>query len=184
MPANFAATRTARTATAVQIPRLKFTAAAPEDAVEIAALRNSVAADLTARHGKGWWSGQCTDRGVRFDLRVASVYIVRRRGQLIATLKLAARKPWAIDRKYFTPCERPLFLSSIAVAPGWQGRGIGRRCLAEAVRIAKSWPADAILLDAFDHAAGAGTFYLKCGCREIGRGIYRRVPLIYFKLLV
>jgi hypothetical protein len=51
-------------------------------------------------------------------------------------------------------------------------------------RLAHRWPADAVLLDAFDHAAaGVGEFYRKCGYREVGRVSYRHVPLIYFEML-
>lgn len=49
--------------------------------------------------------------------------------------------------------------------------------------VARAWPSQAIRLDAYDSAAGAAGFYAGCGCREVGRVTYRRVPLIYFELL-
>jgi len=70
------------------------------------------------------------------------------------------------------------------VSPDVQGQGLGRRCLDEARAIAKAWPADAIFLDAYDTAAGAGEFYRKCGFREVGRVTYRGTPLIYYEWLV
>jgi ribosomal protein S18 acetylase RimI-like enzyme len=158
--------------------------ATPADAPAIAALRNATADDLTARHGKGWWSGCCTERGVLFDMKHARVYVVRENGAFVATLRLATKKPWAIDRSYFTPCARPLYLTSMAVAPERQRQGLGKRCLTEAVAITRNWPADGIYLDAFDHDVGAGEFYRKCGFREVGRVKYRGVPLIYLELLV
>ena len=165
--------------------RLKLEAATAADAPAIAALRNATAADLTQRHGKGPWSGACTDQGVLFDLRNSQVYVARRRGRIIASLRLATKKPWAIDRSYFTPCERPLYLTSMVVAPELQRQGVGRLCLEAVKGIAQRWPADAIFLDAFDHAAaGAGEFYRKCGYREVGRATFRNAPLIYFELLV
>jgi GNAT superfamily N-acetyltransferase len=166
--------------------RFALELATPDDASAIAALRNATAADQTARHGKGWWSGCCTERSVLFDMRHGRVYLVREAGALIATVRLATKKPWAIDRSYFTPCERPLYLTSMAIAPERQRQGLGRRCLAAALEIARHWPpADGIHLDAFDHAAaGAGEFYRKCGFREVGRVTYRGVPLIYFEQLV
>lgn len=158
--------------------------ATPEHAAAIAALRTAVAAHLTARYGQGHWSGRASERGVLFDLRNSRVYMVRQGGRLIATLNLATKKPWAIDKTYFTPCKRALYLTSMAVAPALQGRGIGRLCLEEIRPIAKSWPAHAIRLDAYDAAAGAGEFYRKCGYREMGRVVYRNTPLVYFELLV
>ena len=43
---------------------------------------------------------------------------------------------------------------------------------------------DAIRLDAYDAAAGAGDFYAKNGFREVGRTKYRNAPLIYYELLL
>ena len=161
---------------------LKLLEASPDDAPAIADLRNAAAVDLTERHGQGPWTGSCTAKGVLFDLRTSRVFIARRRGRILATLRLATKKPWAIDRSYFTPCDRPLYLTSMAVAPELQRQGIGRQCLEAVDDLARRWPADAVLLDAFDHAAaGAGEFYRKCGYREVGRVTYRKVPLIYFE---
>jgi GNAT superfamily N-acetyltransferase len=70
------------------------------------------------------------------------------------------------------------------VAVESQGKGIGRRLLAEAVETARAWPGDGIRLDAYDAKAGAGDFYAKCGFREVGRATYRQVPLRYFEMLV
>ena len=44
--------------------------------------------------------------------------------------------------------------------------------------IASAWPADAIRLDAFDSAPGAGAFYAKCGLRENGDLADRQPRLI------
>ena len=82
--------------------RLTLVAATAADAPAIASLRNAVADDLTQRHGHGPWSGHCTDKGVIFDLRTSKVFVARRRSGVIATLRLATKKPWAIDRAYFT----------------------------------------------------------------------------------
>ncbi len=164
--------------------RLKLQPATTDHAESIAALRVAIAENLTARHGPGPWSAAGTIKGVLFDLRNSSVYVATRRNRVIATLNLCTKKPWAIDRKYFSICKRPLYLVSMAVHPDWQRQGIGRLCAAEAVKLAKQWPGDAIFLDAYDAAAGAGEFYRKCGFREVGRVTYRNAPLIYFELLV
>lgn len=164
--------------------RIKLKLATPEDAADLVALRAAVAQKLTTQYGRGPWSGLSTDRGVLFDMRNSRLFIVRHRTKLVATLRLATKKPWAIDRSYFTPCERPLYLLSMAVAPGIQRQGIGRQCLAEARKRCQTWPADAIRLDAFDAPAGAGEFYRKCGFREVGRASYRGCPLLYFEMLV
>jgi GNAT superfamily N-acetyltransferase len=164
--------------------RIKLQPATPDQAATIAALRLAVAENLTARFERGPWSSAGTEKGVLFDMRNAAVYVATRRNKVIATLNLCTKKPWAIDRKYFSKCKRPLYLVSMAVHPDWQRQGIGRQCIEEAKRLATEWPGDAIFLDAFDAAAGAGEFYRKCGFREVGRAIYRKAPLIYFEVLL
>ena len=164
--------------------RVTLEIAAPADADEIAALRNAAADDLTAKNGEGWWSGHCSAKGVLFDQRHGKVYVFRRHGTLVATLTLTPKKPWAIDRTLFSKVARPLYLINMAVAPGSQRNGVGRACLEDAADLARRGAVEAIFLDAYDHPAGAGGFYRKCGYREVGRAAYRKVPLIYFERLV
>lgn len=102
----------------------------------------------------------------------------------MATLTLSTRKPWAIDRNYFSTCKRPLYLTSMAVVPNQQRKGIGRLCINQAVEFARRWPSDAIRLDAYDAEAGGGEFYRKCGFHEVGRATYQSSPLIYFEMLL
>ena len=163
---------------------VKLSPAGAEDAAELGALHRAVSEDLTARYGQGPWSTGPSERAVLFHMRRGNVYVARSRGRVIAALTLSKRKPWAIDVKYFTAVERPLYLTGMAVTPGRQRRGVGRMCLDEARKIAKKWPGDAIRLDAFDAEAGAGEFYSKCGFREVGRTVYRVAPLIYFELVL
>ena len=162
---------------------MKITVAEASDAAEIAALRTAVAEDLTARHGRGHWSFGASDAGVLRGIRTSHVLVARERGRIAGTLRLATKKPWAIDTKYFADVDRPLYLLDMAVHPARQGHGIGRLMLESATETARRWPAGAIRLDAYDHAAGAGEFYRKCGYREVGRVVYRGVPLIYFEQL-
>lgn len=163
---------------------LTLTAATIEDAAAIASLRSRVAEYLTRDFGQGHWSSGISEDGVRSALRTARVYVARQGAQVVATLRLATKKPWAIDTAYFTAVERAVYLLGMAVEPGMQRQGAGRRCLVEAARIARAWPSDAIRLDAYDAEAGAGGFYAKCGYREVGRVIYRKTPLIYYELLL
>jgi GNAT superfamily N-acetyltransferase len=153
-------------------------------AAAIAALRLSTNETLTRDFGPGPWTSTVTEKGVLYAIRNSRVYIARDGRAVIGTLTLATKKPWAIDRTYFTKCQRPLYLLAMAVAPDRQRHGIGRAMLADVNRIAKSWPADAICLDAYDLPGGAGDFYAKCGYREMGRVTYRNAPLIYYEHLL
>lgn len=158
--------------------------ATPDDAAELALLHATVADHLTMQYGQGPWSSSASERMVRLHIRSSKVLVARRRGIIIATLRLNTRKPWTIDRSFFTPCKRPIYLTDMAVLPRAQRRGVGRRCLEGAALIARDWPGDAIRLDAYDADAGAGGFYRKCGYTQVGRVVYRGTPHIYFELML
>ncbi len=140
---------------------LVFATATNSDAAALAQLHSAVAEDLTRRFGQGRWSSWPTERGVLNELRkpkFSRILIARARSRIIGALRLTTRKPWAIDTAYFAPALRPLYLTSMAVHPDLQRKGVGRSLMKEAEALARAWPADAIRLDAFDAAAGAGTF--------------------------
>ena len=163
---------------------LKFRDAKADDVPVIAALLNAAAGALTARFGEGHWSSLVTERGVD----TATRHVRRRVGisakRVLTVLRLATKKPWAIDVKYFTPVKRPLYLTGMAVSVAHQGIGLGRLALDDAIAVAKAWPADAIRLDAYDAEAGAGSFYARCGFQERGRIAYKGDPLVYYELLL
>ena len=161
-------------------PQLRV--ATPADAAAVAAVRNAAAADLTSRYGTGGWSNNTSERGVLFDMRRGTVYVATYNAGAVATLMLSIRKPWAVNKSYFSPSAKPLYLTAMAVVPERQRQGIGTECLVQAAEFARSWPADTIRLDAWDHASGAGAFYAKCGYREVGRAQYRGAALVYFEL--
>jgi len=167
--------------------KLILSAATNSDAAELAALHCAVAADLTRRFGEGFWSSAQSERGVLANMRLpkfSRILIARRNKRILGTLRLATKKPWAIDTAYFTAAQRPLYLTGMAVHPELQAKGVGRLLMKEAEAIARAWPADAIRLDAFDAEAGAGGFYAKCGLREVARVVYKNDPLVYFELLL
>jgi GNAT superfamily N-acetyltransferase len=164
---------------------LVLTEATADDAAEIAAVRNAAADHLTERYGNGYWTSTVSGKGVLGDLRRRMrVFTGRRGARIVVTLALQTRKPWAIDTKYFTPCQRPIYLTNMAVRPESQRQGIGRKSLELAIAIARDWRGDAVRLDAYDADAGAGGFYLRCGFREVGRVVYKRTPLRYFEWII
>ena len=147
-------------------------------------MQNAAAGALTARYGEGHWSGLTTERGAVLAQRHARVRVGRLGKRLVTVLQLATKKPWAIDVAYFTPVKRPLYLTGMAISVAHQGKGLGRLALEDARAVAAVWPADAIRLDAYDAAAGAGAFYARCGYQERGRVVYKRDPLVYYELLL
>ena len=163
---------------------IEFSIATEADAPALTALQIAVADGITRPYGQGGWSGVNTEKGILFGMRHSRVLIARSGNRIVASLRLPTKKPWAIDVSYFTPVKKALYLVGMAVHPELQLQRIGRKLIAEAVKQARAWPADAIRLDAFDAEAGAGPFYLKCGLTDRGHVIYRNAPLIYFEMLL
>ena len=164
--------------------KLSVRTANDEDAPRIVALRNDVAEYLTNQYGRGHWSSCVTEQNVMRALKTSHVLVAQSDKDIVGTLRLQTKKPWAIDLDYFTAVGRSLYLHDLAVSPERQGQAIGKRLLEKAKQIARAWPSDAIRLDAYDAAAGAGSFYVRCGFAEVGRKIYRGVPLIYYELIL
>src|SRR5512138_3592367 len=106
---------------------LAVEAATNHDAAELAALHSAVAEHLTREFGHGPWSSAQTERGVLSDLRkpASSRILIARDSahRIVATSRLATRKPWAIDTAYFTAVDKPLYLTSMAVHPENQRKG-------------------------------------------------------------
>jgi GNAT superfamily N-acetyltransferase len=114
-------------------------------------------------------------------LRSSRVLVAEQDGAIIASLRMEAKKPWAVDLRYFTPIGKAVYLHDVNVDPRLQRSGVGRQLLEYAKVVAREWPVDAIRLDAFDGPSGGGPFYKKCGFTEVGRAVYRGVPLVYFE---
>jgi GNAT superfamily N-acetyltransferase len=164
--------------------KLRFRDATLDDVPAIAGLQNAGAGALTARFGVGHWSSLVTERHATLAQRHARVRLGSSGKRVLTAVRLATKKPWAIDVSFFTPVKRPLYLTGLAVSVAHQGQGLGRLAIEDACVVARSWPADAIRLDAYDAPAGAGNFYMKCGFKERGRVVYRADPLIYYELLL
>ena len=160
---------------------LRFRDATLRDVAAIAALQNAAAGALTARFGPGPWSALVTERGAALAQRHARVRIGRQGKRILTAVRLATKKPWAIDVDYFTPVQRPLYLTGMAVSVADQGQELGSVALEDACTIAEGWPADAVRLDAYEASAGAGGFYARCGFTERGRVVYKGDPLVYYE---
>lgn len=172
-------------------PRINvaFTIASANHVAELIALHRAVAEDLTRRFGQGPWSppARYNENPLRYDIsrsKFVRILIASDSHGLAGSLRLQTKKPWSIDAGRFSPVKRPLYLTSMAVDPRLQGKGVGRRLLEEAATLARAWPGDAIRLDTFDAAAGAEGFYAKCGYREAARVTYQGVPHVDFELLL
>jgi len=163
---------------------LKFRDATLDDVGVIAGLQNAAAGALAARFGPGHWSSLVSERGAALSQRHARVRVGRDGRRILTVVRLATKKPWAIDVSYFTPVKRPLYLTGMAVSVAHQRQGLGRRALDDACVVAEKWPAEAIRLDAYDAKAGAGGFYDRCGFTECGRVVYKGTPLVYYERLL
>ncbi len=76
---------------------LKFRDATLDDVALIAGLQNAAAGALTARYGPGHWSSLVSERGAALAQRHARVRVGRDGKRILTVLRLATKKPWAID---------------------------------------------------------------------------------------
>jgi len=157
--------------------------ATTSDAGALVALRAHVARNMAQQYGEGEWSAFPSDADVLQQVRALRVLVARRDGEIIGTVRMALAKPWAIDASMFTPVATALYVLGLAVSPDARGRGVGRSLMEAAKEFASAEPADALWLDAYEHRAGAGPFYLKCGFRQVGRTSYREMPLMFYEWL-
>lgn len=154
------------------------------DAGALAALRWSVACGMTGQFGHGHWSACPSRAEVLRQVRASHVLVARREGEIIGTVRLVPALPALFDSSAFTPVERPWYVLGLAVSPTVRGAGVGRQLMEAAKEAAQARGAQALWLDAYDHIAGAGPFYQKCGFRRVGRTESHEVPLFYFEWLV
>ena len=82
------------------------------------------------------------------------------------------------------PYAKAAYLHDVDVEPRLQRSGVGRQLIERAKDVARGWPVGAIRLDAYDGHSGGGPFYGKCGFTEVGRAVYRGVPLVYFEFVL
>jgi GNAT superfamily N-acetyltransferase len=161
---------------------LVFAAATDADAAAIAAVRMAAARDLTEHFGTGTWSFALeTAASVEAEIRTSTVLFARDEGVVVGTLRLATRNPWIGNTDFFTRCDRPIFLTSMAILPKRQRQGVGRQLLAQARIVAFDMGGELLRLDSYAGPAGAADFYRKCGFREVRRGDYNGTALIWFE---
>lgn len=163
---------------------LTISFASEDDIPQLLQLRLAVDADQNRRFGNDRWSTRVSEKSVARALRSSRVLIAKQEGRTVGTMRMDTTKPWAIDLAYFTPVTRAVYLHDVDVEPQLQRTGIGRRLMDRAKAVARELPVEAIRVDAFDGQSGAGPFYEKCGFTEVGRKVYRSVPLVYLEYLL
>ena len=163
---------------------LSFRFASEGDIPALLKLRLAIDADQTRRFGHDRWSTTINEKSVARGLKSSRVLIATRHRRIIGALRMETKKPWAVDLRYFTPVAKAVYLHDVNVNPQLQRTGVGRKLMERAKAVAREWPVDAIRLDAYDGPSGGGPFYKKCGFTEVGRAVYRSVPLVYFECVL
>ena len=154
-----------------------------EDIKALTILRTLVAQEMTDRFGEGAWSTIPSKMIVVKQMRASRVLVARREAKIVGTVRLATARPGAFDSSSFTPVTNALYVLGLAVAPGFRNLGIGRALMEASKEMARSSTTEALWLDAYDHAAGAGEFYTRCGFRRVGKTTHNQPPLIYYEWL-
>jgi L-amino acid N-acyltransferase len=162
---------------------VEISAATAADAPALVSLRAAVARDMTQQYGKGQWSTMPSKSVVLRQLRASRVLVAREGGQVLGSVRLATPNVPAIEAGGFTAVDSALYMLGLAVAPNARERGIARALVEAAKEIVRGQSIQALWLDVYDHAAGAGPFYRKCGFRAVGGTRDGEVPLVYYEWL-
>jgi ribosomal protein S18 acetylase RimI-like enzyme len=165
------------------VSALSFRLATEADIQALLELRLAIEADQAERFGDDRYATTISEISVARSLKASRVLVATRRGRIVGLVSMGTKKPWAVDLKYFTPACKAVYLYNVDVSPELQQSGIGRQLIDRVKVMAKEWPVDAIRLDAYDGAAGAGSFYKKCGFKKLGHKVYRSVPLVYYEFV-
>lgn len=160
---------------------LTINGAQPGDAAEIAALRNRIADDMTVRYGEGPWSVHTSQPLVLKQMRASQMLVAKEGGEIVGNVRLVTPNLHAFDASAFTPAENPLYVLGLAVSSDCRKRGVGRMLMEAAERAGRERGAQALWLDTYEHAAGAGPFYERCGYRNVGPAPGAEIPLAFFE---
>ncbi len=145
----------------------------------------AAADDLTARFGEGHWSGVRTIATLQKYAGSGTLYVIEADAIVVGTLRLTDLKIGFYRNAWFARPKDPAgYLLDMAVSPDRQHRGLGRRAMEQAERLARQGGLRAIRLDAYQGPAGAGGFYRKCGYDLVHKGEMRGVALEYFEKLL
>jgi ribosomal protein S18 acetylase RimI-like enzyme len=166
------------------VSALSFRLATEADLRALLELRLAIDADQAERFGDDRYATTISEKGVARSLKSSRILVATRRGRIVGLVSMGTKKPWAVDLQYFTPACKAVYLYNVDVSPDLQRSGIGRQLIDRVKVMAKEWTADAIRLDAYDGAAGAGPFYKKCGFKKLGHNVYRGVPLVYYEFVL
>ncbi len=156
--------------------------AIPDDAGAIAVLRTRVADGMTSEFGAGHWSASTSKLLVLRQMRASTMLVARCGHGIVGTVRLATVSP-AFDANAFgfTPASYALYVLGLAVASEWRRQAVGRMLMEAARTTARERGAEALWLDVYDHAAGAGPFYERCGFRRVGSAPGGEIPLTFYE---
>jgi GNAT superfamily N-acetyltransferase len=164
---------------------IRLRRAAAEDVRTVHAILAAAAEDLVARFGPGHWSTVSSIEKLRNYASDGVLFVVEAGAAAVGTLRLTDSKIGFYHNEWFArPADDAAYLLDMAIDPGSQRRGIGRRSMALAEDAARLLGLKALRLDAYAGPAGAGEFYRKCGYSLVHRSAFRGVALEYFEKLL
>ena len=145
---------------------LTLVAAQDADVADIVAVDAAAVSALPSPALGGPWGKPMPEIQVRKLVSTGTVFVARKGEVLLASLRL---RPFVGIAEQFTPATSPYELLNMVVAPEFQRKGIGRRCLLDVNRLALRLRARTVRLDTHDGPGGAAGFYSKCEYREVAR---------------
>ena len=158
-----------------------LTQATQADFTPVCTLYQSVCAAMNAAGNDQWvWGDYPTEAFLQRSLDAGTLYIARQDDALLAAVTIDTNfdpEYAAVNWLFGT---KPGAFHRLAIAPDQQGKGLGKRIIADVCDILRSQGCDTLRIDTYASNAAAQKLYAAIGMRRAGKVHFFHRPLDFF----
>lgn len=162
-----------------------LTKATQADFTPICALYQSVCAAMNAAGNDQWvWGEYPSEEILRSSLEAGTLYVAREGDTLLAAVTVDTCFEPEYEAVSWLFGVKPGAFHRLAIAPGQQGKGLGRRLLEEVAELLRAQGCDALRIDTYAVNERAQRLYTAVGMRKAGevRFEHRSLPFYCYEL--
>ena len=155
--------------------------ALPADFPAVCALYQAVCAVMAQDASPQWvWGEYPSEALLHATLAAGSLYVLREGDKLLGAVTVDTRFDPEYAQVDWRFGVRPGAFHRLAVAPQAQGRGLGRRMIADVCDILRAQGCDALRIDTYSPNAAAQGLYAAIGMRRAGEIRFAHRPLPFY----
>ena len=160
---------------------MMLTKATAADFSAICSLYQSVCAGMAQQESPQWvWGDYPNEDFLRGSLDAGTLYIAREDDTLLAAVTIDT----CFDKEYETVNwlfgQKPGAFHRLAIAPAQQGKGLGKKIIADVCDILRSQSCDTLRIDTYANNLPAQKLYEKVGMRKAGEVKFFHRPLNFY----